>query len=290
MAWRQVRIAGRWIGAVAAVAVRRHPQPGCGRLEIGRSVGSFRRPTTTARSFIGDNSSEWPHGGSRDHLETARLANITQYGVHDGILIDVPHAERSSFAGQSRFAEDSVWRGSRVYRYRVHSDSYLEGFVKTSITKRLSLFVSRDHGAQIADFAAVLPMLVMLIFGILWFGRAFNIYTTVNHAAQAAAQAAAARTCATCGNGFQSDLTIQNNVVNPILLASHLDPSQLHFSPVQHGVVLNPNSGSNVLGTVVTMTYPYNFKLNGLTCCPPALIPLTLGVTINAHAQVAEEN
>ena len=156
--------------------------------------------------------------------------------------------------------------------------------------KRIVSWLWQDRAAQIADFAAILPMLVMLIFGILWFGRAFNIYTTVNHAARAAAEAAAVRNCASCGNGFQSDATIQNNVVNPILTASHLDPGQIQNFNVQRDVIINPNSGSDVVGTVVSMKYPFNFKLNGVTCCPPALTPITLGVTINAQAQAQEEN
>ncbi len=162
--------------------------------------------------------------------------------------------------------------------------------MKPGTLRRLRSLVARDQGAQIADFAAVLPMLIMMIFGILWFGRAFNIYTTLNHAARAAAEAAAVPSCVSCGNGFSSDTTIQDNVVNPILAASHLDPAQVQNFSVQRDVVMNPNSGSDVLGATVTMAYPYNFKLNGLTCCPPVLTPLTLGVTINAQAQAREEN
>jgi hypothetical protein len=156
--------------------------------------------------------------------------------------------------------------------------------------KRILSWLWQDRGAQIAEFAAVVPMLVMLIFGILWFGRAFNIYTTVNHAARAAAEAGAVRSCAICGNGFPTDATIQNSVVNPILAASHLDPGQVQSFQVHHDVIMNPHSGSNVLGTVVSMKYPFNFKLNGMTCCPPVLTPVTLGVTINAQAQAQEEN
>jgi Flp pilus assembly protein TadG len=144
-------------------------------------------------------------------------------------------------------------------------------------------------GAEIAELAAVLPLLIALIFGILWFGRAFNIYTTINRATREAAEAAALNSCATCGN--LPNTNIFANVVNPILLAAHLDPSLAEptFTVTPH-VILNPNSGSNVLGSVVTMSYPYTFKLNGLTCCPPTLTPITLGVTINGRAQAQEEN
>ena len=57
-----------------------------------------------------------------------------------------------------------------------------------------------SSGAEIAEAAVVLPLLFMLLFGIMWFARAFNIYTTVNRAARQGALAAAANNCATCGN------------------------------------------------------------------------------------------
>jgi len=154
----------------------------------------------------------------------------------------------------------------------------------------LRLLFKRDQGAQIAEFAAVIPMLIMMIFGILWFGRAFNIFTTVNHAAQAAARAGAAPTCATCpsGNTLPTETTIKTTVVDPIFQASRLAPPISSDFTLTHGQPLNP--GGTVVGTVVTLSYPYNFKLNWLTCCPPSLTPLTLGVTINAHAQAQEEN
>src|ERR1700724_1862974 len=82
-------------------------------------------------------------------------------------------------------------------------------------------------GAEIAEAAVILPLLFMLLFGIMWFARAFNIYTTVNRAAREAAQVAAAPNCATCGSPpFRNAAYIQNNVVTPILNASHVNPSQ----------------------------------------------------------------
>jgi Flp pilus assembly protein TadG len=162
------------------------------------------------------------------------------------------------------------------------------------VIRRAWIIVARLSGdtcaAEIAELASVLPLLIVMIFGILWFGRAFNIYTTVHHAARAAADAAAVRTCATCGNGIVGDATIQSSVVNPILTASHLDPAQLAMPPIRRDVVMNPNSGNNVLGVVVTLNYPYRFTLNGITCCPPALTPVAVGITVHATAQAQEEN
>ena len=149
--------------------------------------------------------------------------------------------------------------------------------------------LSQEDGAQIADFAAVLPMLVMMIFGILWFGRAFSIYTTVNHAASAAAEAAALHNCASCGNTPNDTGAIENQIVDPIFTAAHLDPSLKTNYGIDRSTLTLP-SGIQVNLYTAHLRYPYNFKLNGLTCCPPALTPLTLGVTINAQARAQEEN
>ena len=145
-------------------------------------------------------------------------------------------------------------------------------------------------GAEIAEAALILPLLFMLLLGIMWFGRAFNIYATVNHAAQEGALVAAAPSSATLGNTFRSQAYIQTNVVNPILTAAHLDPAQVTNFNVQQGVILNPGSPLRELGTVVSFDYPYNMKLNGVTCCPLALSPITTGIVINAQAQVRQED
>jgi hypothetical protein len=145
-------------------------------------------------------------------------------------------------------------------------------------------------GAEIAEAAVVLPLLFMLLFGIMWFARAFNIYTTINRAARQGALAAAAYNCATCGNARQSQANIRNNVVNPILTAAHLDPGQVQNFIVLWDQQLNPGSPQIELGTVVSLQYPYNFKLNGISCCPPTLTPITTGVVMTAQAEARQED
>ncbi len=55
------------------------------------------------------------------------------------------------------------------------------------------------RGAEIAEAAIVLPLVFMLLLGIYWFGRAYNIYATITHAAREGARAATAPTSATFG-------------------------------------------------------------------------------------------
>src|ERR1700686_1962161 len=105
---------------------------------------------------------------------------------------------------------------------------------------RITALARETSGAEIAEAAVVLPLLFMLLFGIMWFGRAFNIYATINHAAREAALAAAAPNCATCGNTFTTTAgPLQTNVVNPILSAAHLDPAQVQNFTLQTDVILN---------------------------------------------------
>ena len=147
------------------------------------------------------------------------------------------------------------------------------------------------RGQEIAEAALVLPLVFMLLLGIVWFGRAFNIYATLNRAAREAALAAASPSCATCTppNTFPTSSDIQNNVVNPVLQAAHLDPGQLQNFTLTTDVVLNPGSTPTETGSTVSMSYPWNFKLNGVTCCPLSLTPITTGITITAQAQAREE-
>jgi len=52
----------------------------------------------------------------------------------------------------------------------------------------------RENGAAMVEFALVLPLLVLFIFGIVEFGRAFNYWLDANHLANVAARWAAVDT------------------------------------------------------------------------------------------------
>jgi len=146
-------------------------------------------------------------------------------------------------------------------------------------------------GAEIAETAAVLPVLFMVLLAIFFFGRAYNIYGTITQAAQQGARAAVVTQCATCGNTAPTAAQIATNFVGPVLQASHLtvaavtpgspvacacgsvacgatvacDPAGTGASPsicVQQNVVLtNPASSTQACGTAVSFQYPYNFNL-----------------------------
>jgi len=138
--------------------------------------------------------------------------------------------------------------------------------------------------SQVAEAALVLPLVFMMLLGIYWFGRAFNIYATINHAAQQAARAGAAQTCATCGNG--SVLSTQApTIITNLMNASHVDPTQIQaYAPALNfcsgnttsnctgasstirtcnNVQITPavSPGPPVCGVAVSFQYPYQFWL-----------------------------
>ena len=72
-----------------------------------------------------------------------------------------------------------------------------------------------------------MPLVFMFLLGIVWFGRAFQIYATVTQAAQQGAITAARPTCAAaCGNNFPSDTAVDNSV-SAVMQASSLDLGQI---------------------------------------------------------------
>jgi len=84
-------------------------------------------------------------------------------------------------------------------------------------------FLAETSGAEIAETAAVLPILFTILLGIFFFGRAYNIYGTITQAAMQGARAAVAPGCATCAStGLTAD-QVATNVVAPVLQASKLN-------------------------------------------------------------------
>jgi hypothetical protein len=154
---------------------------------------------------------------------------------------------------------------------------------------RLRKLGTESTGQALVEAALILPILFFLVFGILWFGRVLNVYSTLYRAAHDAAQAYGSNTCGSCGNNLPSQTTVMDNVVKPILYSAHLKPSQVtpNFT---RPALLNPTSTPVEVGTTVDLTYTYPLKLYGLACCPLTLTTLMDGIRISAHGQARQEN
>ncbi|MGB6632414.1 MAG: TadE/TadG family type IV pilus assembly protein [Terriglobales bacterium] len=133
--------------------------------------------------------------------------------------------------------------------------------------------LANTDGAEIAEAAVVLPLVFMLLLGIIWFGRAYNIYSTIQQAAQQGAITAARNSCATCLNATAPDGTISSCPVTgsagsvayaiaTVMCASSIDPTQIPASsnPPTPISCVNPPA-------LVTCTTPGN-----ITVCRQALL------------------
>ena len=151
--------------------------------------------------------------------------------------------------------------------------------------------VSDCRGSEVLEAALVLPLMFILLLGIFWVGRAYNIYAAMNHAAREGARTAGNPSCATCGNTAPTGDVIATQSVAPALQASGLDPSLVtyttpYFCPcgvtacaspvacdsagtgavpsicVQYNVDMGvPNYSPPVCGTAVSFQYPLKIPM-----------------------------
>jgi hypothetical protein len=161
------------------------------------------------------------------------------------------------------------------------------GLLKSDLLKPDLL--KKDRGSEVAEAAVVLPVLFLLLFSIYWFGRGFNVYGTINHAAREGARAAAVPACANCAtcSGPACDTPVVT-AVNNALTAANLDPTLAQpfvpspaptacAVPLPAGTCTTSSSGtfticrnmalaqtSNappVCGVIVSFKYPYQLAL-----------------------------
>jgi hypothetical protein len=178
--------------------------------------------------------------------------------------------------------------------------------------KIISRLAAETTGAEIAEAAAVLPLMFMILLGIFWFGQAFSIYGAINRAAQEGARAGSIAYCVTCtgSNTLTQYGTNAVAAVNNALTQSQLDPTQAQYPtppltflacpgissstncggvspkvcvqmPVQ---ISNPSTGATgACGISVSFQYPYQFWL-------PFSSLSNQKIYLNASAQVRMEN
>ncbi len=112
-------------------------------------------------------------------------------------------------------------------------------------------FSFRDEGGQtFVEFAIVLPILVLLVFGITQFGLAFRNYLAITDAARVGARAAAVkRTSTPC--------TFARNAIQDTVSAGQWTTISSRIT-----CVAGANTGDQVS---ITITYPYSIGLPGVS-------------------------
>ncbi len=154
-----------------------------------------------------------------------------------------------------------------------------------------------DCGTAVVEFAFLVPLLLTLLVGIFWMGRAFNIYQTITRAAREGARVAVVNTCASCGNAIPSNASVRTAVTDS-LSASSLDPTKVAngFSgtcptgqtcdcPTDDICIIRDvplNTGPpQELGVVVSFGYPVDFPIPFVNIGP---------ITVTTSVQMREEN
>jgi Flp pilus assembly protein TadG len=120
-----------------------------------------------------------------------------------------------------------------------------------------------ESGAELVEAALVLPLLLMLLLGIVTFGRAYNVYQTITRAAREGARELVMTGCATCADALTppSASSVQTNYVNPALTASSLDPTKVTNYTSTY-VYLDPNDPvPDICGVQISFKYPYTLSL-----------------------------
>jgi Flp pilus assembly protein TadG len=138
-----------------------------------------------------------------------------------------------------------------------------------TLLKRLSVRLvtkfREETGAELVEAAVVIPILLMLLLGIVTFGRAWNTYETITRAAREGAKEAVLTPCADstyCSGATAYDATaIWTQFVNPVLDSANLDPNQMANKSITY-VQMDPTATSpHVCGVELSFDYPYTFSL-----------------------------
>lgn len=155
------------------------------------------------------------------------------------------------------------------------------------LTRGIFRKIAHDtRGAEIAEAAAVLPLMFMVLLGIFWFGQAFSLYGTITRAAQEGARAGAAPYCTTCSSPQTAAANAEAAVKSAMTIANlDFTKAQQPASPpsfpagscgatppcdsgssnfcVQTPVQLtNAGAGDTpVCGISVSFQYPFSFNL-----------------------------
>ena len=186
----------------------------------------------------------------------------------------------------------------------------------TTSTRSIFRSLADDtSGAEIAEAAAVLPLMFMILLGIFWFGQAFSIYGTITRAAQDGARAGAAPYCTTCTPPASSQNQNAYIAVKASMSAAKLDPGNAKYPSsvpsfnscssgggtvntcagsitgnsnnvcIQSQVLMSSNpSLGGVCGISVSFQYPFQFWLPFTS-----LNKQRIWVTASAHARVENQ-
>lgn len=124
-----------------------------------------------------------------------------------------------------------------------------------------------DSGAELFEFAIVVPLLLMILLGIIWIGRAYNIYETITRASREGARYAVLPNSVADGNAYPDPLTSScstdtntfNDSVLPVLKSDNLDPTKVQNYCQMAGWL--ENTAPQQCGVTVRFGYPVHLDI-----------------------------
>ncbi len=138
---------------------------------------------------------------------------------------------------------------------------------------RLAIRLHDDSGQELVEAAIVLPIVFLILFGIFWFGRAFNITGTLERAARAGLQSATHSTCvsccASCANTPPTNGAIMTSI-NNVLQADHLQPANItSYSPPYACTGASPSPVCIALANNAQVCTSVPLTCGGVACQSP---------------------
>lgn len=135
------------------------------------------------------------------------------------------------------------------------------------LSDRLRSIAVSELAAEVFEFAIVGPLVLMLLIGIFWIGRAYNVYETVTRAAREGARYAVLPSAVADGNAYAdtpsssctSNTNTFNNYVAPALQADGLDPKAV--TDYCQKAQLLENTYPQQCGVVISFTYPVQMAI-----------------------------
>jgi Flp pilus assembly protein TadG len=126
--------------------------------------------------------------------------------------------------------------------------------------KRVRGIAAGESGAELLEFAFVVQMLLMLLIGIFWIGRAYNTYESITRAAREGTKALVLTSCAMCtpANTPYTASEVHTDFVDPALVAATLDPTKVQGYTSQFVFMDTDNA---TCGVQVSFTYPFQVAI-----------------------------
>ncbi len=126
---------------------------------------------------------------------------------------------------------------------------------------KIQTFIKNNRGQTLVEMALVLPILLLIIFGIIEFGRIFNAHLTLTHASREGARAGAVH---------KSDSEIEEVVINasyPLIVNEDnitIDPQDIYRS-VGYSITVEINSSIEIFTPVISNLLENPYPVSGKT-------------------------